>query len=196
MIRTLLIPLVFAICSVPSAAETWDIDQSHSHVGFKVRHLVIAKVRGQFTKYKGTVAFDEKNLETLKAEIEIDVASVDTRDAKRDKHLRSADFFHAEKFPTITFKSNRVKQIAPGKLEVFGVLTMKGVSKPVVLEVLGPSPEVKDPGGNPHRAFSLELEINRKDWGLTWDKQVEGTGAVVGDKIEIEIEIELKNKRP
>jgi polyisoprenoid-binding protein YceI len=174
---------------------TWDIDKSHSHIGFKVRHLVISKVRGTFNQFKGTVSFDDSNIETLKTELEIDVASIDTGDAKRDKHLRSADFFDAKNHPKMIFKSTRVKKAGKGKLEVFGTLSMKGVTKPVMLQVEGPSPEVKDPGGNPHRAFYIELTINRKEWGMMWDKSVEGTGAVVGDEIEIEIEIELKNKR-
>lgn len=195
MLRNAVVICALFCASTLGYAATWDIDPVHSHVGFKVRHLVISKVRGNFEKFSGTVIFDDKNVESLVANLEIDVASINTGEPKRDKHLRSADFFDAKNHPKMTFKSTRVKSAGKGKLEVFGILTMKGISKPVLLNVEGPSAEVKDPGGNAHRAFYLELTINRKDWGMMWNKSVEGTGAVVGDDIEIEIELELKNKR-
>lgn len=187
----LTLPFAFA---VPATAATWDIDQTHSHIGFRVAHLVVTKVRGNFDTFSGTVVLDEKDVTKSKVDVTIDVASINTRNGKRDDHLRSEDFFWAEKHPKMTFTSTRIKKGKGGTLEVFGKLTMRGKSKPILLTVQGPSKEVKDPAGNAHIGLSGTTTIKRGDWGLTWSKTVEGT-SVVGDEVEIEIDVELKNKR-
>jgi polyisoprenoid-binding protein YceI len=188
-----------ALCSTlsiaPALAATWDVDPTHSTVGFKVKHLVVANVRGRFTKYTGTVVLDDADITKSKFIAKIDVASIDTENAKRDEHLRSADFFDAAKHPQLTFESLSVKKTHNG-IEVVGDLTMRGVTKPVLLMLEELSHEVKDPNGNPHRAFVMKGKINRRDFGLAWSKTVEGTGAVVGDEITLELEVELMNKRP
>lgn len=179
--------------ALPTQAATWDIDTSHSNVGFMVKHLVIAKVRGNFKVFSGTVVLDEKDITKSKVEVNIVPASIDTDNEKRDTHLKSPDFFDVAKFKEMKFVSTKVEK-AEGGLKVTGNLTMHGVTKPVVLEVEGPSAEIKDPGGNPHIAFSASTKIKRADFGLTWNKLVEG-GSVVGDDIKIELDIELKGKR-
>ncbi len=195
MNRALSLALVLsAFAAGPVAAATWDIDPVHSHVGFKVEHLVVTKVRGNFNTFSGTVMIDDKDITKSKVNVTIDAASIDTRNQKRDDHLRSEDFFFVKKHPQITFTSTRIKKGKGKTLEVFGKLTMRGVTKPVRLVVEGPSPEVKDPGGNLHRGLSATTTLRRQDWGLTWSKTVEGT-SVVGDEIEIEIEVELTHKR-
>ena len=183
-------------CAAPASfAATWDIDPAHTNIGFVAKHLVVAKVRGGFKNFKGTVHIDEKDLSKSKVEVEIDAASIDTGIAKRDDHLRSADFFDVKNHPKILFKSKVVKQNGKGELEIIGDLTMRGVTKPVLLKVVGPSPEVKDPGGNPHIAFSAEGEVSRYDWGLKWNRALEGGGVTVSEQIQLVIDSELMNKR-
>ena len=186
--------LALLIAPAASAAPTtWAVDKSHSEVGFKVRHLVISKVRGNFNDFTGVVTLDDKNPKNNKISAFIAVNSIDTGNEQRDGHLKSPDFFLAKEHPGLNFVSTRFKKAGDG-FEVFGKLTMRGVTKPIMLMMEGPSIEVKDNHGNAHRAFVLEGKINRKDWGLAWSKTVEGTGAVVGDEIELEIEIELFDK--
>lgn len=197
MIRTAAFALALSLSLVGTAQakpETWKVDKSHTEVSFKVKHLVISKVRGEFKDFTGTVVLDDANPKANKMIGEIQVASIDTGNQQRDDHLKSPDFFLVEKHPTIKFESTNFKKMGEGKWEVFGKLTMRGVTKPIVLQMEGPSREVMDPWGNAHRAFSMTGKINRKDWGLAWDKTVEGTGAVVGDEIELEIEVELFEK--
>ncbi|HEX9050691.1 MAG TPA: YceI family protein [Anaeromyxobacter sp.] len=185
---------LFLAVAAPAAAlaqtSTWSIDPAHSRAGFSIRHLVISNVRGDFQKLSGAVQLDEKDVSRSSVEATLETASVDTGMPDRDKHLRSPDFFDAERFPTITFKSTKVAKAAGGKLAVTGNLTMKGVTRPIVLAVEGPTAEIKDPMGNVRRGLSASATINRKDWGLTWSKTVEA-GPVVGDEVKIEIEAEL-----
>jgi polyisoprenoid-binding protein YceI len=169
--------------------STWNIDTSHTEAGFSVRHLVISTVKGSFGKTTGTVKLDPADITKSSVEATIDVASVNTRNEDRDKHLRSPDFFDAAKFPTITFKSTKVEKAGDG-LKVTGDLTMKGVTKPVVLTVAGPTGEVKDPWGNTRRGLQAKGKINRQDFGVAWSKLVEA-GPVVADEIAIDIEAEL-----
>jgi polyisoprenoid-binding protein YceI len=171
-------------------AGNWAIDPSHTQSMFTVRHLVISNVRGEFGKTTGTLKLDEKDVTRSSINATIDASTISTREAKRDEHLRSADFFDVAKYPTITFKSTKVERKGEGKLAVSGDLTIHGVTRPVVLDVLGPTPEIKDPQGNARRAITASTEIDRKDFGLTWSKTVEA-GPVVGDKVKIEIEAEL-----
>jgi len=165
------------------------IDTTHSSVGFVVRHMVISKVRGQFGAFKGTIAYDPERIERSTVAVEIDATSIDTREPKRDAHLRSADFFDVEQFPTLSFHSTSVKRTTDDTLAVTGDLTIHGISKPVTLIVdeLGGG---KDPWGNDRVAWSGRLQISRKDFGLNWNQLLEAGGVLVSDKIDIELEIQ------
>ena len=189
-----LIALAIAGAPALASAATWDIDPAHSSAGFSVRHLMVSNVKGQFTKVAGTLTYDEKDPTKSIVEATIDVNSIDTRDAKRDAHLKSADFFDAAKYPTITFKSTKVRQVAPGKLEVTGNLTMRGVTRQVVLAVEGPTPEVKDPWGNTKIGASATTKVNRLDYGIKWNAPVPTGGVVVGEEIAINLDVELGKK--
>jgi polyisoprenoid-binding protein YceI len=194
MLRFVSAALVAAALALPAQAATWEIDPTHSNVGFVVKHLVVAKVRGNFTTYKGSVVLDEKDLAKSSVDVTIDTASINTGNADRDNHLKGADFFDVKKFPAMTFKSTRVEKTGNGTFRVAGDLTMHGITKAVVLEGEGPSAEMKDPGGNPHVALSLSTMIKRSDFGLVWNKVIEG-GSVVGEDVKIELDIELKGKK-
>jgi len=170
-------------------SSTWNIDTSHTEAGFSVRHLVISTVKGAFGKTTGTVKLDPADLTKSSVDATIDVSSINTRNDDRDKHLRSPDFFDTAKFPSITFKSTKVEKAGDG-LKVTGDLTMKGVTKPVVLTVAGPTGEVKDPWGNTRRGLQASGKINRQDFGVTWSKVIEA-GPVVGDEVTISIDAEL-----
>ncbi|MEO8701866.1 MAG: YceI family protein [Kofleriaceae bacterium] len=170
-------------------ATTWNFDNSHSGVHFSVRHLMVSKVRGSFHDWSGTLALDDDDLTRSTVAVTIQTASIDTKEAKRDDHLRSADFFEVEKFPTLEFTSTGVTKSGDDELEVTGDLTIRGITKSVVLhvEVGG---QVKDPWGGTRAGFSAKTSISRKDFGLTWNGVLEAGGVVVGDKIEINLEIE------
>ena len=188
--------LAVALASPLAAqASTWVIDQAHSEVGFKVKHLMVSNVRGRFTKFEGTLDLDEKNTAKSKVHVEVEVASIDTGNQKRDNHLRSPDFFDVGKYPTMTFKSTRVRQTSPGTLKVDGKLTLHGVTKAVVLTVEGPTPSVKGPYGNTKRGVSATTTISRKAFGLKWNQLTEAGGVVVGDQVTINLEIELNKKK-
>ncbi|GAO03130.1 YceI family protein [Anaeromyxobacter sp. PSR-1] len=193
-----LLPLLLALAAPALAhaqAGTWDIDPAHTLSSFTVRHLVITNVRGEFGKTTGAVKLDEKDLARSSVEATIDATTLNTRVPDRDAHLKSPDFFDVAKYPTITFKSTKVEKIGEGKLKVTGDLTMKGVTKPVVLEVLGPTSAIKDPGGNLRRGLVATTMVNRREFGLNWSKTVEA-GPVVGDEVKIEIEAELVKAAP
>lgn len=172
-----------------STRKSYTFDLSHSAVGFHVRHLMISKVHGRFQTWSGTLEIDDANLASSKVAVEIDAASVDTKEAKRDEHLRSADFFDAEKFPTLTFVSTNVEAVDAENLKVTGDLTIRGVTHPVVLAVERGG-EVKDPWGGTRVGFSAKTSVSRKEFGLTWNALLEAGGVAVGDKIEITLEIE------
>ena len=167
----------------------WDFDLSHSSVNFSVRHLMISKVRGRFTQWGGSLEIDDADLTRSSLEVSIEAASIDTRDDKRDEHLRSADFFDVANHPALTFKSTKIDKVSDAELAVTGDLTIRGVTRPVTLsvEVGG---EVKDPWGGTRRAFEAKASVNRKDFGLNWNAALEAGGVVVGEKVEIAIEIE------
>ena len=177
-----------------ASAASWSIDTDHSSVGFKVRHMMVSNVKGDFGKFNGVVEIDDKNLTKSKVEVVIDTTSINTGVAKRDDHLKSADFFDVAKYPTMTFVSSTVKKVGNGTLKVYGKLTLHGVTRDVVLDVEGPTREYKDPWGNIKRGATAVAKINRKDFGLTWNKAVESGGVVVGDEITIALEIELLKK--
>jgi polyisoprenoid-binding protein YceI len=182
--------------SLPAAAatSTWQIDPNHSSAQFAVKHLAISTVRGAFTKVNGTVQLDDKDISKSSIEVTIDAASVDTRVADRDKDLRSDHFFDVEKYPTITFKSTKVEQEAPGKLKVSGDLTIHGVTKQVLLEVEGPTAPVKDPWGNLRAAGNATTKVNRQDFGVKWNAKMDNGGWVVGDDVAITIDVEMVQK--
>ena len=190
IIGTIIVLATFTL-PVLAMASTWKIDPDHSNIGFKVRHLMVSNVRGNFEKHSGTVNIDDRDITKSKVEISIDAASINTNVAKRDAHLRSADFFDVAKYPTITFVSRKVARAGADKLRVTGDLTIHGVTREVVLDVDGPTRESKDPWGNIRRGASASTTINRKDFGLTWNKALETGGVLVGDDITITLEIEM-----
>ena len=168
----------------------WIIDTSHSAIQFSVKHLGISTVRGTFTSFTGTIDADEQNPTAAKVDVQIETASINTRDEKRDAHLRSPDFFDVEKFPTLTFKSTKVQKVSKTKLKITGDLTMHGVTKPVTLDA-EISPEVANPfSGNPTRAVTATGVIVRQEWNLKWQAPAEAV-KVVGDEVKISIEAEL-----
>ena len=172
-------------------ASTWDIDPAHSTVEFSVRHMMVTTVKGQFQKVKGTVELDEKDATKSTVEVSIETASIDTREAKRDTHLKSPDFFDAAKFPALTFKSTKIEKAAKSKFKVTGDLTMHGVTKPVVLTVEGPSAPMKDPFGRTVRGVMATGRLDRKDWGMTWNKALDTVGVLVSDEVKLDINAEL-----
>ncbi|MGB7602022.1 MAG: YceI family protein [Candidatus Sulfotelmatobacter sp.] len=170
---------------------TWNIDPVHSVAEFKVKHMMISNVKGQFTRIKGVLSLDETNVTNSSVEASIEAASINTRDEQRDAHLKSADFFDVEKFPVLAFKSTRVTRIADGELAVAGDLTIHGVTRSVVFNVEGPTAAAKDPWGNMRRGLSATAKINRKDFGLTWNSALETGGLLVGDEITITLDLQF-----
>ncbi|WIG97861.1 YceI family protein [Myxococcus sp. SDU36] len=171
------------------ATTTWNIDTTHSGIHFSVRHMVIAKVRGSFRKYSGAVSLDEQDVTKSSVAVTIETASIDSGVEQRDNHLRSPDFFDVEKFPTITFKSTKVEKASGDGLKVTGHLTLRDITREVVLdaEQLGVG---KDPWGNVKAAFEAKTSVDRRDFGLTWNQALETGGVLVGEKIEITIEVQ------
>ena len=167
---------------------TYVIDASHTNVGFVVRHLMVSKTRGSFPELTGTITIGDDPLDSS-VEVSIDAAGVDTGDEKRDGHLRSPDFFDVEQFPAISYRSTRVTPAAPGHFDVDGELTVRGITKPVQLQVTFEG-AVTDPWGNTRSGFAASAEVDREDFGLTWNQVLEGGGVVIGKKIVIEIEAE------
>lgn len=196
MKRSLLTGVVLFLLSLPMLASgaTYQIDPDHSNFQFKVRHMTVSNVKGEFKKAKGTVSIDESDLTGLKVEVTIDVNSLNTDQAKRDDHLKGEDFFNVAKYPTITFVSKKVIRVDEDRLKVVGDLTLHGVTREVTVDVDGPSPEVKDPGGNIRRGATGTLKINRKDFGMVWHKTLDNGGMVVGDDVNISVEVELVRK--
>lgn len=189
-----LAPLL-AVLPTLALADSYKLDPSHSVTSFAVKHLVISTVRGEFTKLDGSAVIDDADLSKSKVEATIDIASVSTREPKRDAHLKSPEFFDAAKFPKMTFKSTKVEKAGDGALKVTGDLTIRGVTKPVVFDVAGPTKEVTDPWGNVRRGLSASTRISRKDFGVSWSAVVEA-GPVVGDEVAIQIDAELIKDQP
>ncbi|KAA3662076.1 MAG: polyisoprenoid-binding protein [Chloroflexi bacterium] len=169
---------------------SWQIDSAHSHINFSVRHMMISKVRGSFETFSGSVNFDEDTPTNTTVDISIDATSINTREDQRDGHLRSPDFLNADEFPTLTFKSSNVEQVDAENGKLYGDLTIRGVSKPVVLDVEYAG-QAKSPWGTTSAGFSAKTSIDRTEWGLTWNQALETGGILVGDKITIEIELEI-----
>jgi polyisoprenoid-binding protein YceI len=187
-----------AILSLPAAAATsdWKIDPAHSSAQFSVRHMAISTVRGAFSKVTGAIVLDDKDITKSTVDVTIDVTTVDTREPGRDNDLRSDHFFDVAHFPTMTFKSKKVERLAPGKLKVTGDLTIRGTTKEVALEVEGPTAPVKDPWGNQRAAVSASAKINRQDFGVKWNATMDNGGLVVGDDVNITIDVEMIKQAP
>jgi|SRR5579862_149421 len=170
--------------------STWNIDPVHSTAEFKVRHMMISNVKGHFGSVTGVIKLDEQNRANSKVEASIDVASISTRDDQRDAHLKSPDFFHVENFPAITFVSTDITDKGDGEPTVEGDLTIRGVTRKVVLNVEGPTPPAKDPWGNTRIGLSATTKINRKDFGLNWNAALETGGFLVGEDVTINLEVQ------
>ncbi len=174
-----------------TAVSTWNIDPAHSVAEFKVKHMMISNVKGQFTGVSGTLSLDDADVTKSKIDASIDAASINTREAQRDAHLKSADFFDVEKFPTLTFQSTRVVRKGDDELEVEGELTIHGVTRNVKFAVEGPTAPGKDPWGNTRIGISATTKINRKDYGLTWNAALETGGILVGEEVTITLDVEF-----
>jgi len=179
------------ISSPQIAVTTWNIDPVHSVAEFKVKHMMISNVKGQFTSVKGTVTLDEVDISQSQVEASIDALSINTGDAQRDAHLKSADFFHAEKFPALIFKSTQVSRARDGELKVSGDLTVHGITRNVTFDVEGPTAPAKDPWGKTRIGLSASTKINRKDFGLTWNAALETGGILVGDEVTITLDLQF-----
>jgi len=189
-----LVTLLLITLPLSALASTWTIDPDHTTAQFKVRHLMISNVKGVFEKVSGTMNLDDKDITKSKVDVSIDTASINTNIKKRDDHLRSPDFFDVVKYPAMTFTSTKVEKAGKDKLKVTGNLTIKGISKPVVLTVDGPTAEVKDPWGNGRRGASATTTVNRKDYGVNWNKTMDNGGMVVGEDVAIQLEVEFIKK--
>jgi polyisoprenoid-binding protein YceI len=177
--------------ALQSATTVLNIDPVHSVAEFKVKHMMISNVKGQFTNVTGLMNFDEADVTRSGIEASIEAASINTRDAQRDGHLKSADFFDVEKYPTLSFKSTRVTRTGEGELAVSGDLTIHGVTREVVFAVEGPTPPAKDPWGNTRVGLSASTKINRKHYGLTWNTTLETGGILVGDEVTITLDMQF-----
>lgn len=180
----------------PAQADTWEIDTTHSQSTFSVKHLMVTTVRGQFGRTAGKVQFDGKDVSTISVEATIDATTINTREQKRDDHLRSADFFDVEKHPTITFRSKRVEAATGGKFKLIGDLTMRGVTKEVVLDVEGPTPAITDMQGNQRVGATATTRLNRKDFNIVWNRALDGGGVVVSDEVDVTIDLALVKRAP
>jgi len=186
---------VLSSTPAPAGATTlWQLDPSHSEAGFAVRHLMIATVRGRFSDIQGTITVAGDDFRTATVDVTIGTASVDTREPRRDEHLRSADFFDAARFPAMTFTSREVVARDRG-YTIAGALTIRGVTRPVSFEVTDEG-RVRDPWGGERAGFSARAVINRQDFGLTWNAALEAGGVLVGDEVKISVDLELLKAVP
>jgi polyisoprenoid-binding protein YceI len=177
---------------VRAEPATWNVDPAHSTVGFSIRHLMISNVRGAFNDFEAQVTGDPAQPAGATVTATIRAASVDTGNEKRDEHLRAADFLDVATHPTITFESTKIEPAGPGMAKVTGNLTLHGVTKEIVLEVVGPTPVITDPWGNAKAGATATTTLSRKDFGITWNKAMDGGGLVVGDEIHVTIELEAQ----
>jgi polyisoprenoid-binding protein YceI len=171
--------------------STWSIDPAHATAEFKVKHMMIANVRGHFSKITGVLSHAEGDPTKSSVEATIEAGSIETREPQRDAHLKSEDFLHVEKFPTLSFKSSNIKVAGDGELKVEGDLTIRGVTRKVTFVVEGPTPPTKDPWGNARMAISATTKINRKDFGLVWNAALETGGILVGEDVTITLDVEF-----
>jgi polyisoprenoid-binding protein YceI len=168
----------------------YSIDTAHSEIGFSVRHMMFAKVRGQFKRWTATIQYDDAAPAKTSLEVSVDVASIDTREEKRDAHLRSDDFFGAEKSPKMTFRSKYVEPAGAGRYKLVGDLTIRDTTREIALDV-EQTGGGKDPWGNQRLGFTAKAAINRSEWGLKWNQALEAGGVLVSDKVEIEVEAQV-----
>jgi polyisoprenoid-binding protein YceI len=180
-----------ATTTANATTTTWKIDPAHSSAEFKVKHMMISNVKGKFSGLDGVLTLNEGDLKASTVEATIPVATISTGDEQRDAHLKSADFFDAEKYPTFSFKSVQATPAGPGEMEVTGELTLHGVTKMVAFAVEGPSAPGKDPWGNQRIGLSAVTKINRKDFGLTWNASLETGGVLVGEDVTIMLDVQF-----
>lgn len=180
-----------AMTAPQAATATWNIDPVHSVAEFRVRHMMISNVKGQFTGVSGALTLDEADVTRSSVQASIETASINTREAQRDTHLRSADFFDVENFPTLSFQSTRISRKAGGDLAVEGDLTIRGVTRKTVFDVEGPTAPAKDPWGNTRVGLSATTKIKRADFGLTWNAALEAGGILVGDEVTITLDVQF-----
>lgn len=169
--------------------STWNFDPAHSGINFAVRHMVLAKVRGRFGGWSGDLQLDPGDLTRSRVAVEVEAASIDTGVAERDTHLRSPDFFDVERFPSLSFRSTRIEALGESRYQLHGELTIRDVTRNVVFEVEYAGTAV-DPWGNERMAFAASTSIRRKDYGLTWNQVLEAGGVLIGDKIDIELDVQ------
>ncbi|HZC66858.1 MAG TPA: YceI family protein [Candidatus Dormibacteraeota bacterium] len=195
--RAFITAAIAGVLSLPAAAATatWKVDPAHTAAEFGVKHLMISTVRGSFKGVKGTVNWDDSDVTKSTVNVTIDATTVDTGEPARDKDLKSDKFFDTADNPTLTFKSTKVEEAGAGKLKVTGDLTIRGVTKQVVLDVDGPSASIKDPYGNTRSALSASTKINRQDFGVKWNANLDGGGVVVGDDVNINIDLEMVKQK-
>jgi len=174
-----------------TSVTTWNIDSTHSVAEFKVKHMMISNVKGQFAKVSGSLSLDASDITKSKVEASIETSSIHTRDEQRDAHLKSADFFDVEKYPTLSFKSSRITAKGEGELSVEGNLTIHGETRKVTFAVEGPTAPAKDPWGNTRTAISATTKISRKEFGLTWNAALETGGILVGDEVTISLDVQF-----
>jgi len=174
-----------------AATTTWQVDPAHTAAQFAVKHMMISTVRGEFKNVTGTVVWDDQDLTKSKVNVTIDTKTVNTGEEARDKDLKSDKFFDVTNFPTMTFVSKKVETNGTGKLKVTGDLTIRGVTKEVVLDVEGPTAPIKDPWGNTRSAVSATTHVNRQDFGVKWNANLDGGGVVVSDTVAITIDLEM-----
>ena len=191
-ITVAMLAMLVGLAGAASAADTWTIDKAHSDVTFRIKHLM-SKVTGSFADFDGTITTDFANLGASSVSFTVQATSIDTKNADRDKHLRSADFFDVEKFPTISFASSRITKTGDDSFDVTGTLTMHGVSKEITLPVtfLGAA---QDPWGNTKAGFEIDTTLSRTDFGIVWNKALETGGFLLGDEVEVTINLELAKK--
>jgi len=183
------------VLPVAARAETWVIDPAHTVSGFTVKHMMIANVTGVFEVTRGTIEYRPGDPGSVKADITIESRSVNTRIGRRDDDLRSDNFFSAEKFPTLAFRSRRVQNVRAEGFDLVGDLTIRDVTREVVLKVDGPTAPIKDPQGNRRVGATASTTINRKDFGIMWNRTIEAGGVVVGDEVKINLEVEAVEKK-
>lgn len=194
MMKTAVLTAILVATGLAQAAP-YKLDATHTEVGFKVQHLMISDVKGRFNKYEGSFDYDEKKNELKAIDVKIEAASIDTNNKDRDAHLNSDEFFATKKFPLITFKSDKIDGKDPKNLKVSGTLTIHGVSKPVVLDVVNKGSAV-DPWGNEKVGFSATTKVNRKDFGLNWNKALDKGGVALGEEVSIMIDGEAAKDVP
>jgi polyisoprenoid-binding protein YceI len=197
MLRNLVLATALVATPALAHAADWTVDTAHSTASFTVKHMMVSTVRGEFSKITGKVNLDEKDLTKSTLEATIDASTVNTREPKRDAHLKSPDFFDVAKFPNLTFKSTKITKAGKGHYKMAGDLTMRGVTKPVTFDVVGFDDANKSPWGTEVRGGVATATVNRKDFGLNWNKPLEKAGGMlVGDNVDITLDVELIQAPP